>query len=71
MTREGLCRRPAIWLLLALLASAGAADADEKDGRNRVSFAVAEYRDVENDWVSAVVGVPARTWWWRGPTPGP
>jgi predicted secreted protein len=57
MTREGLCRRPAIWLLLALLAGAGAAAADDEEGRNRVSFTVAQVRDVENDWVSAVVGV--------------
>ena len=55
MTRQVLCGSFATGVLLALLA--GAAAADEEDGRNRVSFAVAEYRDVENDWVSAVVGV--------------
>ena len=57
MARGVFCRRFATWVLLALLAGAGAAAANEEDGRNRVSFAVAQYRDVENDWVSAVVGV--------------
>jgi predicted secreted protein len=42
---------------LALLAGAVPASGDSEDARNRVSFRVERSREVENDWVSAVIGV--------------
>jgi predicted secreted protein len=42
---------------LALLAGAVPASADSDDARNRVSFRVERSREVDNDWVTAVIGV--------------
>jgi len=42
---------------LALLAGVVPASGDSEDARNRVSFRVERSREVENDWVSAVIGV--------------
>jgi predicted secreted protein len=39
-----------------LAPGAGAADPHEPDDRNRVSFSVERTREVENDWLTAVVG---------------
>jgi predicted secreted protein len=41
---------------LALALVAGAAGADDDAGRNRISFGVERTREVENDWVTAVIG---------------
>lgn len=43
-------------VLIALWASAGLAEGEADTARNRVSFGVESTREVENDWVTAVVG---------------
>lgn len=42
--------------VLAVLGTACGASADEEQARNRVSFSVERTREVENDWLTAVVG---------------
>jgi len=42
---------------LALLAGVVPASGESEDARNRVSFRVERSREVENDWVTAVIGV--------------
>ena len=43
--------------VLVLLAGEVLASEDSEDVRNRVSFRVESSREVENDWVTAVIGV--------------
>jgi predicted secreted protein len=43
-------------LLLGLATFVGTARADADDAKNRVSFGVQRSREVENDWVTAVIG---------------
>ena len=47
--------RVPLCVVLAGLAAAAAAD-EPRDVRNQVSFSVARSREVENDWVTAIVG---------------
>ena len=43
-------------VLVLALAAVGAAGADQEQPRNHVSFSVERSREVENDWLTAVVG---------------
>ncbi len=62
--------RAGLGIALSVLAAAGlvapVARADEAEVRNQVSFSVERSREVENDWVTAVVGAThedaATTW---------
>jgi predicted secreted protein len=57
MTGTILCRGLVAGLLLGLVAPVAAARADADSAKNRVSFGVERSREVENDWVTALVGV--------------
>jgi predicted secreted protein len=53
----GVLRGGVALAVLALLAGVVPASGDSEEARNRVSFRVERSREVENDWVSAVIGV--------------